>query len=330
MVERLGTALLGATPLFEHAMPVPVEPAPDESGVGYGLRLAAANGLSHKALLDLLKANGAGDGGRQKEVALSFLGSASPTSLHDRFPVKLGRKSGIEFQGHRLPLRSMVRTRKPQVCAVCLAENRYCRAIWELSLSVVCLSHRCLLTDECPTCQRPLTWDRPSVDWGSCGHCLARARVIQDVPEWLVRFQQLVEELYERREGEHAAPEPSSMLQLSLGGWFAWAYAFGLCERETGTVDRGAYSEILGTREAVDVLMRAHARWDLFCAGPPEEQARLKLLVAEPALLSMMTTTNDPRDRAAGVAIYRSLFGLRLMNEVARRMGVVEQLSLFE
>lgn len=315
--------------MFEYPLPVPVELGSDESGMSYSLRLASANGLSMRELLDLLRANGADDGAEKQERALSFLGGVSGAALLGLFPVRLGRKSGVEFQGHVFPLRCMLRSRRPQICPVCLARTGYCRKVWELSLSVVCLEHRCLLTDECPTCRRPLTWNRPSIEWGRCTHCLGRTRAAGDVSEHLFQFQQLVEHLFERRTAAGCLSSMPGEIQLSLGGWFAWAYAFGICERETGSVDRGVYTTIPTTREAVDLLERALARWSQFCSGPLDMRERLKLMVAEPPLLLLMAQLADSRDRSAGVAIYRSLFGQKSLSDVVRRLGVMEQLSLF-
>lgn len=297
--------------------------------MGYSLRLAAANSMSVVELYKLLRVNEPDGAAARQEQALAFLGGANPDALLGVFPIKLGRKAGIAFHGHALPLKSMLRWRRPQVCPICVAKTGYCRRVWDLSLSVVCLEHQCLLIDSCPTCKKNLTWTRPSPDWGKCQHYLGRnTKTVDVIPQHLLQHQEVLMDLF-RRSRSSSVPSVMNEMQFSLGGWSAWAYAFGICERETGSVNRGAYVSIPTTEKAVELLTRAHARWQLFRSIGSTDREGLKWVVAEPPLIWLMAQSSDPHDRSAGLMIYRSVFGEKALNEVIRRRGVAEQLTLF-
>lgn len=314
--------------MFDAPLPVSAEPLADESGYGYCLRLAAANSMSLVELLALVDLNRLAQVGPAESKALAFLGGASPEALQGRFPVTLGNRVGLN--GHVLPLRSMLRWVRPQICPACVAVNGCCRLDWEFSLSVVCLEHRSLLTDECPICRKPLTWTRPGVEWGVCKHYLGmHPNAINEAPEELVKFGQQVRALLDRKSQADTSDGKHLQLPLSLGGYFIWAYALGLSKRQTGSIERGAYATIPQTKDAVALVQRALDRWKMFKTGSASAMESLRLVVAEPALLNMITLSVDPADRDVGMDLYRALFGQKALSSLVRRHGVGQQLALF-
>lgn len=314
--------------MFDASLPVPVEPLAGESGYGYCLRLAAVNSISLAELLALVDVKSLGQVGSAESKALAFLGGAPPEALHGRIPVTLAKRVGLN--GHVLPFRSMLRWRRPQICPCCIAANGWCRLDWEFTLSVVCLEHRCVLTDECPTCRKPLAWNRPGVEWGVCKHFLGMHRnAIEDAPEELLRLGQQVSALLEFRLQTDSLGEMPLQLPVSLGGCFLWAYAFGLSNSQMGSIERGAYRSILRTRDAIALLQRALKRWKQFNTGSVSDMESLRLMVAEPALLNMITLSVDQADRDTGMDMYRSLFGQKALSSLLRRHGVGQQLALF-
>lgn len=56
-----------------------------------------------------------------------------------------------------------------KVCQQCLKEALYCRQIWELPILTVCPFHHCLLLQQCPSCQKPISWSRPGIAKCKCG-----------------------------------------------------------------------------------------------------------------------------------------------------------------
>ena len=69
-----------------------------------------------------------------------------------------------------------------RICPKCLAEKNYIRRIWEFAPITVCLRHNCLLVDQCPSCEKPLTWNRNSVSKCLCGSDLRKITPI-NMPE---------------------------------------------------------------------------------------------------------------------------------------------------
>lgn len=316
--------------MYDAPLPVPVEPVTHESGYGYILRLATGNSMGLNELLSLISVKNLGQIGPAQAQALAALGDAPPDSLHGRFPLKLGRGAGVGLMGHVLPYLGMLRWRRPQVCPACIAANGWCRLEWEFSLSVVCTEHGLVLTDECPTCGARLSWNRPSIEWGSCKHHLGvRSSSIRSAPEQLLRFQQRVNALLDSRPRTDTHATVPELWPLSLGGCYTWAYAFGLCERPTGSIDRGAYVSIPRSKEAIDLLLRALDRWEMFDSDSSLAMRSLRAVVAEPALLSMITMSTDAADREAGMDLYRALFGQKALDALVRRHGLGRQLTLF-
>jgi hypothetical protein len=59
--------------------------------------------------------------------------------------------------------------RKPRLCTACLRDHPIWWAVWDLGLIVACPVHRCLLLNQCPSCKRQVTWERPAVHKCRCG-----------------------------------------------------------------------------------------------------------------------------------------------------------------
>ena len=81
---------------------------------------------------------------------------------------KSNKVARVKFFGRSLPTYNLSKL-KAKVCPCCLAEKPYCRKIWNLIPLTVCPTHHCLLVDVCPQCDRPIRWDRNSVN--KCKYC---------------------------------------------------------------------------------------------------------------------------------------------------------------
>ena len=81
---------------------------------------------------------------------------------------KSNKVARVKFFGRSLPTYNLSKL-KAKVCPCCLAEKSYCRKIWNLIPLTVCPVHHCLLLDTCPQCDRPIRWDRNSVN--ECKYC---------------------------------------------------------------------------------------------------------------------------------------------------------------
>lgn len=160
----------------ELAFPIRDRVMPGESGQGYVLRMATANGLRG---LPFVK----GCLGRSRFQTLDAQDAASISKWFgapaDELAQALGRLSRktedeeFSYAGHDIGRSYFVNRGQPRVCPRCLSQYGYCRAEWDFVLVVTCPQHACLLHDRCPVCTRVLDWNRPS--FLNC-HCYADLR----------------------------------------------------------------------------------------------------------------------------------------------------------
>jgi hypothetical protein len=70
-----------------------------------------------------------------------------------------------------------ITTKHPRVCIDCLAEGRQMDWRWQLGIFSCCPHHKQFLIDNCPACQKPLSWH--SSLFGGCIHCNTQWTEIQ-------------------------------------------------------------------------------------------------------------------------------------------------------
>lgn len=158
---------------------VTAKPEADESFMGYILRLTELNNYENPSwILKIVEL----DDTEQSETYgflsrpdrylthMSKITSVSQLELSKIiYPVieTSNNTSLCTFFGHLLP-KYVIRFKHPKICPSCLLENPYCRRIWELSIVTTCPIHKCLLIDECPRCEKHITWNRKEVSVCSC------------------------------------------------------------------------------------------------------------------------------------------------------------------
>lgn len=152
---------------------------PDESGLGFLLRVAEANGYeNHSWIIET-----AGIGSRppaDRSIAIERLAGLLEMpvqglvgTLYFTTSTTLG-PGYRDFFGHRIG-RPFVNRAKPRVCPHCLEERGYLSAMWDLAPVAICLRHGCWLIDTCRRCRRRLSWSRSSV-----GKCRCGARLVHN------------------------------------------------------------------------------------------------------------------------------------------------------
>lgn len=62
----------------------------------------------------------------------------------------------------------LIQSNHPRICPACLSESQYCRRIWEFSAVTTCPTHRQRLIDECPRCNKRVSWSRNNVAFCPC------------------------------------------------------------------------------------------------------------------------------------------------------------------
>lgn len=292
------------------------------------LRVASSNAMSLAKLRQLV---GMGDhetfNAHHETAFLGLVGLASGSSVN-LFPNGARHGAGhVSCYGHDFRVRSMLRCRRPQICVACVRDGAFCDARWDLSLSVLCLRHRCLLQDRCPSCGALLRWDRPSVEWSHCKHYLGREPTTQGMPEQLFLAQQITEELFHGSDPDFS-PLGIRCPGISLDAWFSLLWALGVKEETLVPPRRGIF---ISTPSAVDVrgmALRAVTRL-IRCKASDRGLASLAEEVAEAPLLGTILSPIGQNDRALALGWYGEIFGARELNALVRRHRSVAQMSLF-
>lgn len=152
-------------------------PKPDESLVGYVVRLAEANYYESMTwvtdLAGLRSSYRAGHWMSLNRAAtdLSRLEMLTGNNRGSFDPLRygLGRyERTVSIGVAELPA-SVVKFRRPKVCPACLREANYCRKVWDLLPYTACHAHGGVLLDICPGCGVRVSWGRSMVSRCRCG-----------------------------------------------------------------------------------------------------------------------------------------------------------------
>ncbi len=166
--------------------PLPIR---DESARGYVLRLSEQNGFeTPRWLLSLLSEGGIALKGH---AALSSILNKPEHALGGmRGPIaNLAQLNAPDLRS--LPIRYW-NTRRPRFCPCCLAESAHWRASWDLAFTVACDKHGYQLHDQCPQCQKQLSWDRSHIRRCACGFDLREAAT-ESAPEFEMQLARVIE-----------------------------------------------------------------------------------------------------------------------------------------
>ena len=307
-------------------LPIVQTPLMGESGVGFLLRLAAANGINMHKLRQLVGMTETETFTAKYADGLFALVGLAGTDQSELLPQGI-RGGGVACYGHRFRVRTMLRFRRPQLCPACIRETRLCAAHWDLSASVVCLKHRCFLQDICPTCHAQIRWNRPSVEWGHCKHLLAGAARQDDIPEAVFSAQKVTEDLLRSRSADFAALG-LSCTALSLDAWGSFLWALGLIETPHSVPRRTVATKAPSSLEARTIVLRAINRL-CSCTENGRTFSDLAPEVAEAPLIGTILDPADEADRAVFLDWYGSFFGERHAAALVRRHRALSQMSLF-
>ena len=307
-------------------LPIIFCPAEGESGVGFLLRVASANGINLHRLRQLVGMTETETfTAKYADVLFALVGLASPNQ--DNILPQAIRGGGVTCYGHRFRVRTMLRLRRPQICTACIREAPVCAAQWDLSVSVVCLKHRCFLRDCCPTCQTQIRWNRPSVEWGHCKHLLADIAHQDDIPKALLDAQKITENLLKNQSADFASLGLSSNA-LTLDAWGSFLWALGLIETPHSVPRRTVITKAPSSLDARTIVLRAVTRiWS--CMENGRSLSDLAPEVAEAPLIGTILDPARGHDRSVFLNWYESIYGERQATALVRRHRALSQMSLF-
>jgi hypothetical protein len=154
-------------------------PKPDESLMGYLMRLSEING--YETAGHIVSAAGISNVNNWRRARFAFsacedmeglreLTGLTPLSLSTLLYPPAGAGFAEDHLFFGAPVhRGAIQPQTPKVCPACLGESAYCRRIWDFKLITCCPIHQCLLADECPECGLRIRYARPSPCKCRCG-----------------------------------------------------------------------------------------------------------------------------------------------------------------
>jgi hypothetical protein len=153
------------------------KPKPDESYLGFLIRLAEINSYTPSQILQEAHLS---------RYTFSESSSCSFSSNPGLVLVSLAHLNGLKVEdltqlvhpridentvtafGHRLS-RYLLTQQRSKVCPACLCQSNHCRKQWDFAVVTSCPVHRHMLMDECHECGKPIKWARLAVSLCVCG-----------------------------------------------------------------------------------------------------------------------------------------------------------------
>ena len=315
----------------EYGLVIRPDPFPDESGLGFCLRASSLNGTDLFALHRLIgvkqttqfKRGHAAALARVLHVDLGWL----QQGLQETHRIQTGHQN---YFGHRMYAFNHLRTRWPQVCAKCIHQYGYCRAVWDLSLSTVCVEHGCNLTTCCGQCREALRWNRPSIDVGHCGHYIKHDPDQLSITDDLMRWQRFIDAKFKsgRNLKEVPAADGEKMLQpMTLGGAFMVVTAFGVTEKPLMPIRSGMAIKKMSPHDWQIIIKRALDR--ICMMESPGVAEPLSSVVAEPFLMRLLDGHASTADQQTVLRCLDRIFKVKLDRTLLAKYPFIGQQSLF-
>jgi len=249
------------------ALPRSDEAFPDESVLGYALRVAEMNrvgGLAGTARL--LGCGSIVKGGASHAAAIGQLYGATPARLVSLAPhqVRRGGDLHMSLLGCEFSRPWLLRSQRPQVCPQCLAAYGYARADWDILFVTHCRLHWTRLLEQCPSCKEMLNWRRKTLKRCVCGNDLSApnaaepgSRAAKGLTSWLANRLELP-----IAGGGVASDRDWLELfdSLSVDGALLLVWALGVRRSADDRVDPGRTHGPTATSEVEAIVERARVR----------------------------------------------------------------------
>ncbi|MFN4359346.1 MAG: TniQ family protein [Hylemonella sp.] len=313
--------------------PVRSDIAQGESGQGYALRMAVANGIaglpalkswrgkSRFAVLD-----------SDDTIALANWFGAEPRRLSQalgELSLK-GASSGYRFGGATLDRSYFVNRAYPRVCPECLEESHVCMQSWEVSVTAACHRHKTALIDHCIACNRRLTWNRPAIDACKCGQrlCLAPGRsgptsLELEVAAW-TEARILGDEVVR---GSHALSRLIS--PLTLNGGLHLIFALGTAEKYDSDGQGRAVRNRSSLAFTKQMLADASQLLEKLESGTSVELGISVPSVVLRLLAEVATSDASPEDRSLSHSLINVLLKMKARSRSSSVLPQLAQIELF-
>lgn len=269
-------------------LPVRLELAPAESGLGFVLRALRANGIAFDRGMHWLGLQRHRPLDRQSVRQLAWALNVDPGQLGERLVTREpGASSWIRLAGHRFRRQVATTTLYAKLCPLCVRETGFARLSWLLRPTVGCARHGYSLIWSCQHCGEAIGWDRPAVDICRCGRPFKASNEADplepDVHAWIEWLERGLSAGPQPRVDDVTASRlPSALTHLSVDGAFRIVEALGLCAEPSMSV-RAARTKATIPRALGEVMARGLVRLKEIEADPGDVQ-RFALVAHQVAL----------------------------------------------
>jgi len=283
-------------------LPVRVDLAPRESGLGFALRALRANGIAFDRGMQWLGLERHRPLDWQSGRRIAWALNVDADRWAERVVVRdLGAQGWVRLAGQRFKRQVATNKLYAKLCPQCVRERGTIGLSWLLRATVGCPWHGYSLIWACRWCGRSIGWDRPDVDICRCGYPFrssTEAIPLEDPVRAWVQWLELT-----LSPGAPALPVsdapggmPEALTHLSVDGAFRVIEAMGLCADSGGSV-RAAMSKCTTPRGMGVVIARGLDRLsqieaDSGCAH------RFADVVHQSALATIVTDCAAETDRA--------------------------------
>jgi hypothetical protein len=310
-------------------IPVRLELATAESGLGFALRALRANGVRFDQGMRWLGLERHRPLDVQAVRRIAWALNVDP----DEFGVRMvtrdpGTGQGwVRFAGTRFRRHVATNRLYAKVCPQCLRERGVTRLSWQLRATVGCFRHGYSLVWSCPHCGQAIGWDRPDVDVCRCGRHIkpcASAPVEEGVQAWLCWLES---SLSNDSLPPVSTAMPAALLHLSLDGAFGILEALGLCAMPSISV-RSALSTCRTPQSLGAVVQRGLERLRAVEADAGV-LVRIATVANQPALVRLMTEAAADEDRALAWWLIEGMRGGADLSKTRAGSRPRRQLPLF-
>lgn len=315
-----------------NSLPVRCTEQPAESGMGFLLRSATANGLSLHQLRELAAISSPRFLWHSDARPLARVLDVPLVEL-EALLIDKGRYMGeaaCRIRGHVFLRSDLLRLRSPQICVECVHMNGYCRAPWDCRLYTVCHLHGKPMVERCGSCGAPLRWYRPGVDVCQCGAYLRRKRTEdRDPSDLAITVAAWIAEFFEGR-------SLNLNRESSLPSWMTAFSLDGLCTliRAMGSKERGDQT-ILVSQQAKEPI----EYWQAVCARAVDrlhqlaswdDPAELAAWVWEGGLEGWALASVCQADQQVARKLIREILKAEIVAYFGSQRAVLSQMQLFE
>lgn len=290
-----------ATP-DQRQLPIRLELAPAESGLGFALRALRANGIAFDRGVQWLRLERHRPMAWQDIRHIAWALNVDADQWGERVVVRdQGGKGWVRLAGQRFRRHIASNRLYAKLCPQCVRERGIVRVSWLLRATVGCPWHGYSLIDSCHRCGERIGWDRPDVDICRCGRPFRahgqEAELESEVMAWLCWLESAVSPAEPARpilEGFRSMP--GAIEHLSVDGAFRILEALGLRAAPNDSV-RAALARCAVPRALGSAIARGLARLR-FVEANLNQVSSLSPVVYQETLIAVAKDYAAPADQA--------------------------------